>query len=80
MLIQATKNRRQVAEFRMQTAFAALRRGEWTQILGPGKAAQSHLEANAEGRMKNAESPGEATSCDINATSKPPQCVLIARR
>ena len=44
----------------------------------PDKATQGHLGANAEGRMQNEERPGEATSCDINATSRPVASQLIA--
>jgi hypothetical protein len=42
------------------------------------EAAQSHREVNAEGRMQNDERPGKATSCDINATSRPVDSQLIA--
>ena len=44
----------------------------------PDKASQGHPGANAEGRMQNEERPGEATSCDINATSRPVDSQLIA--
>ena len=47
-------------------------------ILSIANAYTSHLGANAEGRMQNEERPGEATSCDINATSRPVDSQLIA--
>jgi hypothetical protein len=42
------------------------------------KAGQSHTGAKGEGRMKNAENDREIGQCDPNATSKPPQSLLVA--
>src|ERR1039457_5472427 len=44
------------------------------------QAAQSHTGAKAEGRIQNDEGSGKATQSHINATSKPPQSLLIANR
>jgi hypothetical protein len=71
--------RKKKVECRMQNPEAGYAR-PCVKITHCREPSRSHLGANAEGRMQNEERPGEATSCDINATSKPPQCVLLARR
>ena len=48
--------------------------------LKAAEATQSHIQAKVEGRRQNAEMAGIAAQSHHNATSKPPQSLLIANR